>query len=109
MSKAIRTENLVKRFRKVEALAGLDMVVPEGAIYAFAGPNGAGKTTAIKILMNIAEATQGRAEVLGLDSMRLAGRNFASIGYVRKIRNFRSGCGWMRSLHISGRSIPHGI
>ena len=49
---AIRTENLVKKFRRVEALNGLNLDVPEGAVYALVGPNGAGKTTAIKILMN---------------------------------------------------------
>jgi ABC-2 type transport system ATP-binding protein len=93
MSNAIRTENLVKRFRRVEALGGLDMAVPEGAIYAFVGPNGAGKTTAIKILMNIVGATRGRAEVLGLDSRRLAGRHFAAIGYVSENQELPE---WMR-------------
>jgi len=93
MNNAIRTENLVKRFRKVEALSGLDLTVPEGSIYAFVGPNGAGKTTAIKILMNIVGATRGRAEVLGLDSMQLAGRHFASIGYVSENQELPE---WMR-------------
>jgi ABC-2 type transport system ATP-binding protein len=93
MNNAIRTENLVKRFRKVEALGGLDLTVPEGAIYAFVGPNGAGKTTAIKILMNIIGATQGRAAVLGLDSTRLAGRQFAAIGYVSENQELPE---WMR-------------
>lgn len=79
---AIRTENLVKKFRRVRALAGMNLDVPEGAIYALVGPNGAGKTTAIKILMNIFRATSGRAEVLGIDSRRIAGQAFASIGYV---------------------------
>jgi ABC-2 type transport system ATP-binding protein len=79
---AIRTENLVKKFRRVEALNGLNLDVPEGAVYALVGPNGAGKTTAIKILMNIFGPTSGRAEVLGVESARVAGRAFTSIGYV---------------------------
>ena len=83
MNNAIRTENLVKRFRKVEALAGLGLVVPEGAIYAFVGPNGAGKTTAIKILMNIIGATQGRAEVLGLERSHLY-RKMKTLGIAAK-------------------------
>jgi len=48
MSKTIVTESLVKQFRKVEALRGLNLSVPENAIYALVGPNGAGKTTTIK-------------------------------------------------------------
>jgi ABC-2 type transport system ATP-binding protein len=82
MNNAIRTENLVKKFGRVEALRGLDLAVPEGAVYALVGPNGAGKTTVIKILMNIFGATRGRAEVLGLESTRLRGQHFSSIGYV---------------------------
>lgn len=82
MSSAIRTENLTKQFRRVAALSGLNLDVPEGAIFAFIGPNGAGKTTAIKILMNILKPTSGRAQVLGVDSTQIAGAMFTSIGYV---------------------------
>lgn len=93
MNSTIRTENLVKKFRRVTALNQLNLDVPEGAIYALVGPNGAGKTTAIKILMNIFPPTSGRAEVLGADSARLAGRAFTSIGYVSENQELP---GWMR-------------
>lgn len=92
MSCAIQTDKLVKNFRKVKALDGVNLEVPEGAIYALVGPNGAGKTTAIKVLMNIFRATSGRAEVLGLDSTCLAGRAFTSIGYVSENQELP---GWM--------------
>jgi ABC-2 type transport system ATP-binding protein len=93
MNNAIRTEHLVKKFGRVEALRGLDLAVPEGAVYALVGPNGAGKTTVIKILMNIFGATRGRAEVLGLESTRLRGRHFSSIGYVSENQELPE---WMR-------------
>ena len=82
MTAAITTDNLVKKFPRVEALRGLSLSVPPGAVYALVGPNGAGKTTAIKILMNIFRATSGRADVLGLDSSLIKGRQFESIGYM---------------------------
>ena len=82
MSAVILTRGLTKRFHQVSALDGLDLEVPEGAIYAMVGPNGAGKTTAIKILMNIIRATSGNAEVLGLESTAVRGSAFSSIGYV---------------------------
>jgi ABC-2 type transport system ATP-binding protein len=82
VNSAIRTENLSKRFRKVDALNGLNFDIAEGAIYALVGPNGAGKTTTIKILMNIFHATGGAAEILGIDSRKIAARTLASIGYV---------------------------
>jgi ABC-2 type transport system ATP-binding protein len=93
MSEVIRSEKLVKRFGKVRALDGLDLAIPEGAIYALVGPNGAGKTTAIKVLMNIFPPTSGRAEVLGQDSRRLAAHAFTRIGYVSENQELPD---WMR-------------
>ncbi|HKF22012.1 MAG TPA: ABC transporter ATP-binding protein [Candidatus Angelobacter sp.] len=93
MSSAIRTENLTKSFRRVTALDRLGLDVPEGAIYALVGPNGAGKTTAIKILMNILRPSSGRAEVLGNDAQRMAGKAFTAIGYVSENQELP---GWMR-------------
>jgi ABC-2 type transport system ATP-binding protein len=93
MNSAIRTEHLEKKFLRVEALRDLNLDVPTGAIYALVGPNGAGKTTTIKILMNIFPATGGRAEVLGTDSTKLAGRAFTSIGYVSENQHLPD---WMR-------------
>jgi len=82
MTSAIQTEALVKKFRRVDALRGLTLDVPQGAVYALVGPNGAGKTTAIKILMNIISATSGRAAVLGVESSQIRGHSLQSIGYV---------------------------
>jgi ABC-2 type transport system ATP-binding protein len=90
---AIRTENLAKKFGRVEALNGLNLSVPEGAVYALVGPNGAGKTTAIKILMNIFGPTYGRAQVLGMESTQIVGRAFTSIGYVSENQQLPD---WMR-------------
>jgi ABC-type multidrug transport system ATPase subunit len=78
----IQTEALNKSFRRHEALHGVSLRVPEGAIYALIGANGAGKTTTIKALLNIIAPTSGRAEVLGVDSRRLSPREYAQIGYV---------------------------
>jgi ABC-2 type transport system ATP-binding protein len=93
MSHPIRTEQLTKKFRRVNALDGLDLEVPEGSIYALVGPNGAGKTTAIKVLMNIFRPTSGRAEVLRTASKNVAGKLFCSIGYVSENQRLPD---WMR-------------
>jgi ABC-2 type transport system ATP-binding protein len=93
MKSALRTENLCKHFWRVEALRGLNLTVPEGSVYALVGPNGAGKTTAIKIVMNISRATNGRAEVLGTESTRLNQKQFMSIGYVSENQELPD---WMR-------------
>lgn len=82
MNSAIQIVGLRKSFGRNVALDGVDLEVPEGAIYALVGPNGAGKTTLIKLLMNIIRPTAGRATVLGIDAGRLIGTCFNRIGYV---------------------------
>ena len=89
----LQTEELGKRFGRVRALEGLSFSVPQGAVHALVGPNGAGKTTLIKILMNIFRASSGSASVLGVDSKRVSGRAFESIGYVSENQQLP---GWMR-------------
>jgi ABC-2 type transport system ATP-binding protein len=82
MSDPIRITGLTRKFRRTPVLKGIDLAVPREAVFALIGPNGAGKTTTIKILMNILRPTSGRAEILSIDSRRLAGRDFTRIGYV---------------------------
>ena len=90
----LRTEGIEKRYGGVEALAGLTLDVPAGSVFALIGPNGAGKTTAIKVLMNLLQATAGRAEILGVDSRKLGPEQLAQIGYVSENRRLPD---WMRA------------
>jgi ABC-2 type transport system ATP-binding protein len=60
----IETRNLVKRYRKIEALGGVSLQVEEREIFGLLGQNGAGKTTLIKILLGITKETEGEASLL---------------------------------------------
>ena len=64
---AIEVEGLRKSFGEVNALDGLDLVGPEGAVLALFGPNGAGKTTLVRALATLLRPDPGRALVLGRD------------------------------------------
>jgi ABC-2 type transport system ATP-binding protein len=82
MTDIVRTTNLSKRFRKTVVLDHLNMNVPEHSVFGLVGPNGAGKTTTIKILMNILQASEGTAELFGLDSRKFSAQQFTQVGYV---------------------------
>ncbi|MCW3084814.1 MAG: Sulfate-transporting ATPase [Bacteroidetes bacterium] len=62
----IETTNLVHAFSEKEiALQGINMQVPEGAIYGFLGPNGAGKTTTLRLLLGLLKKQQGTISFFG--------------------------------------------
>jgi ABC-2 type transport system ATP-binding protein len=67
MGDMIQATGLVKRYKKVEALGGLDLEVPEGKVLALLGPNGAGKTTAVRVLATLIQPDAGSATVAGID------------------------------------------
>jgi ABC-type multidrug transport system ATPase subunit len=65
---AIEVSNLQRAFSaEVLAVAGIDLEVDEGEIYAFLGPNGAGKTTTVRMLTTLLRPTGGSARVAGHD------------------------------------------
>jgi ABC-2 type transport system ATP-binding protein len=78
----IETEGLSKTFRRHDAVQHVSLSVPTGAVYALVGENGAGKTTTLRMLVNILTPDDGTARVLGVDSRRLARREFLRLGYV---------------------------
>src|SRR5690554_1788784 len=68
MPLAIETRALERRYPGgVLAVAGVDLAVEEGEIYAFLGPNGAGKTTTVRMLTTLLRPTGGSASVAGHD------------------------------------------
>jgi len=67
---AIESHGLTKRFRTQLAVDGIDLEVPQGAVFGFLGPNGSGKTTTIRMLLGLVAATAGEARVLGADMPR---------------------------------------
>jgi ABC-2 type transport system ATP-binding protein len=66
----IEASGIRKRFGKVEALRGLDLVVPGGEPLAILGPNGAGKTTFIRMLATLLRPDEGRLFLDGHDVIR---------------------------------------
>ncbi|HWD61744.1 MAG TPA: ATP-binding cassette domain-containing protein [Humibacter sp.] len=76
---AIHVQGLVKSYKKLEVLRGVDFDVAPGTIFALLGSNGAGKTTAIRILSTLLHADGGTATVNGYDVAENAADVRASI------------------------------
>jgi ABC-2 type transport system ATP-binding protein len=67
MTPIVEARGLTKRFGKVEALAGLDLVAQSGHVTALLGPNGAGKTTFISAVATLLRPDGGELRVAGID------------------------------------------
>jgi ABC-2 type transport system ATP-binding protein len=82
MSKAVETQDLVKKFGELTAVRGVSFAVEQGEIFGFLGPNGAGKSTTINMLCTLLKVTSGWAKVGGYDVVNEPGAVRQSIGIV---------------------------
>ncbi len=70
-----------------EALKGVDLAVPRGAIFGLLGPNGAGKSTLINILAGLVIKTSGRVCIWGFDQDVNPRQSRAAIGVMPQETN----------------------
>jgi ABC-2 type transport system ATP-binding protein len=78
---AIEVTRLERTFEGgIQAVAGVDIEVAEGEIYAFLGPHGAGKTTTVRMLTTLLRPTGGSARVAGHDVVAEAAQVRRAIG-----------------------------
>lgn len=90
---AVFMQGLEKSYGDVAALQGVDLQVPEGAVYVLAGANGAGKTTLLETLLDLVQPDAGTAEIFGLDSRTQGPEARAQVGYVPARPDWQYG--WM--------------
>ena len=64
---AIEIKGLTKNFGSKQAVRGLDLTVPEGAIYGFIGENGSGKSTTEKMICGLLHPNSGSIKLYGRD------------------------------------------
>ncbi len=69
-SAAVRVSGLTKKYKRVEALRGLDFEIPAGQVTGFLGPNGSGKTTTFRSLLGLTRPNEGDIEILGMEVPR---------------------------------------
>jgi ABC-2 type transport system ATP-binding protein len=91
------------RFGRTVVLDGLDLTVPEGAMYALLGPNGAGKTTLLRLLTGIDRVQRGAAEIFGTPVHALTIAQRQRIAYVAEGQRLPS---WMRMEQLEAYCAP---
>jgi ABC-2 type transport system ATP-binding protein len=69
-SPAVRVSGLTKKYKRTEALRGLDFQIPTGQVTGFLGPNGSGKTTTFRSLLGLTRPNEGDIEILGMEVPR---------------------------------------
>jgi ABC-2 type transport system ATP-binding protein len=102
----VRVEGLSKRYGGVLAVDRLSFTLERGTITGFLGPNGAGKTTTLRLLLGLAEPTEGRALVFGRRYRELE-RPIRRVGAVLESGDFdpgRSGRNHLRALALATRT-----
>lgn len=68
MEYVLTTSTLSKSYGNFDALRGVSMHIPKGAIYGFVGRNGAGKTTLIRLICGLQEPTSGEYALFGVSN-----------------------------------------
>ncbi len=100
---AVHIEGLSKFYGDVGALVDLDLDVAPGEVVGYLGPNGAGKTTTIRLLLGLARATAGRAEVFGVDCQRRPVEAHRRLAFVPGEANLWPELTGAETLHVLGQ------
>jgi ABC-2 type transport system ATP-binding protein len=100
---AIEAEGVVKRFGKVEALSGLDLVAQRGQVTAVLGPNGAGKTTFVRAVATLIRPQAGTLRVHGVDVMRQPGKVRRMIGLAGQFAAVEPALTGRENIHMVAR------
>lgn len=100
---AIEITGLIKSFKDLQVLKGVDLEVERGTILALLGPNGAGKTTIIRILSTLLQADDGKAFVNGFsvgDQSQEVRENIGLTGQFAAVDEYLTG---FENLEMFGR------
>jgi ABC-2 type transport system ATP-binding protein len=103
---AIEVRDLFKSYGDIAAVAGINLTIAEGEVFALLGPNGAGKTTTVEILEGHRDPTTGSVSVLGHDPSK-AEREFKErIGIVLQESSVERELSVREALEIYGGPYP---
>jgi ABC-2 type transport system ATP-binding protein len=102
---AVEATGLTKSYGAVAVLAGIDLRVRSGSVFALLGPNGAGKTTIVRILATLVRPDAGTARVAGFDiraGRRGVRRSISLTGQYAAVDDLQTG---EENLRMMGRLV----
>ena len=108
-SPAIKVAGMGKTYGSVEALKGVYLTVPYGAIRGLLGPNGAGKTTLVRLLTTLLRPSFGTASVGGYDVVRESAKLREVIGLAGQYAAVDEKPDRPREPDHGGQALPHGL
>ena len=79
MDYVLKTEKLTKEYSHTKVVDSIFVTVKQGDIYGFVGKNGAGKTTFIRIVLGLANQTEGTFEFFGGENLLQARKHIGSL------------------------------
>src|SRR5262245_5081176 len=82
MGAVLEACGLRKKFKDVQAVDGVDILVGAGERVALLGPNGAGKTTTLLMLLGAISPDEGHVEILGHRLPKERSAAMAEVGFV---------------------------
>ncbi|MEU3446429.1 ATP-binding cassette domain-containing protein [Streptomyces thermolilacinus] len=100
---AVEAAGLVKTYRGVRAVDGVDLTVAPGTVYGVLGPNGAGKTTTVKMLATLLRPDGGEARIFGHDVVRDAGTVRGLVGLTGQYASLDEDLTGLENLVLLGR------
>ncbi len=78
----VAIDGLTVRYGRTTAVAGVDLEVEAGSVYALLGRNGAGKTSLVRCLLGQRRAAAGAVRLFGRDAWRHRARLMDRVGVV---------------------------
>ena len=114
----LRAEGLVKRFKRVEAVQGIDLTVHAGERVALLGPNGAGKTTTLLMLLGAITPDAGTIEIEGHRLPKGRSRAMEHVGFAAgylplpdhlRVREVLAIYGQLAGIHDPSERITAGL
>lgn len=99
----IEIRQLAKHYGNITAVAGLELKIEKGEIFALLGPNGAGKTTTVRMLTMLTKPGGGTALINGYDVWHDLDKVKKEIGVVPQHMNLDQELTGRENLELHGR------